>query len=231
MWLGEQGGRGSRLPKLRGGFTLIELLVVIAIIALLAGMIFPVFSRARESARSITCTNHLKQLGLAFEMYCSDWEDRYPPAYQWKSLLQPYIRTQAINRCPSRPELPWYYGQGYNIGCPVPFVAGFPERSMTQIRRADQKILVAEWDRCNAGPPCGPTGLFAGGATSYWSVCRIHGGGSNLLFGDGHVKWMRPEQYHSTGDGIDEAGNPVPATARPVAEDTWRRYWDINYAG
>jgi prepilin-type N-terminal cleavage/methylation domain-containing protein len=53
----------------RSGFTLIELLVVIAIIVVLAAIIFPVFSRAREAARRAHCTANLRQLGNAFAMY------------------------------------------------------------------------------------------------------------------------------------------------------------------
>src|SRR6478672_9290490 len=60
------------------GFTLIELLVVIAIIAILAAILFPVFARARESARRATCLSNLKQLGTSFQMYAQDWEETYP---------------------------------------------------------------------------------------------------------------------------------------------------------
>jgi prepilin-type N-terminal cleavage/methylation domain-containing protein len=56
----------------RRGFTLIELLVVIAIIALLAVMLFPVFGRARESARKTSCMSNLKQLALGLEQYTGD---------------------------------------------------------------------------------------------------------------------------------------------------------------
>src|SRR5512143_3091698 len=60
------------------GFTLIELLVVIAIIAILAAILFPVFARARESARKATCVSNEKQITLAPLMYASDYDGRVP---------------------------------------------------------------------------------------------------------------------------------------------------------
>ncbi len=61
------------------GFTLIELLVVIAIIGILAAMVFPVFARARESARRAVCLSNVKNIALAIQMYLADNNDTGPP--------------------------------------------------------------------------------------------------------------------------------------------------------
>jgi len=91
------------------GFTLIELLVVIAIIAILAAILFPVFAKAREKARAISCVSNMKQLGLAFMQYEQDNDECVPAdpdnwgtpmGIGWGQAIYPYAKATGIYRCP-----------------------------------------------------------------------------------------------------------------------------------
>jgi len=98
-----------RISKTQG-FTLIELLVVIAIIAILAAILFPVFAKAREKARQISCASNSRQIGLGILQYVQDNDETFPvgnndgaPLSQgvgWGGPIQPYIKSTALLKCP-----------------------------------------------------------------------------------------------------------------------------------
>ena len=106
--------------RVRRAFTLVELLVTVAIIAVLAGLLFPVFLNARESARQSACATNFRQAGLAIGLYMGDNDDGLMPASynpnpsatafndrRWPQLLGPYVRDRGVFRCPSdRTPLP-----------------------------------------------------------------------------------------------------------------------------
>lgn len=93
-------------------FTLVELLLVIAIIGMLAAILLPALSMARESARRSTCVSNLKQLGLVLNMYANDNSERFPPLDDQSlmlmfepSLIYPeYLSDALILACPSDPQ-------------------------------------------------------------------------------------------------------------------------------
>ena len=88
---------------MRKGFTLIELLVVIAIIAILAAILFPVFAKAREKARTNSCLNNQRQIAIAISMYIQDNDEKLfpnPNNRAWASYLKDYNEATIYN-CPS----------------------------------------------------------------------------------------------------------------------------------
>lgn len=209
----------STPPKIWGrtsGFTLIELLVVIAIMSILASMLFPSFSRARESARRAACGSNLRQVGLGVAQYTSDWDEMHPvgyPFYMQESVdfpdssmvmvVNPYIRSTQVWACNS-----WqgrYTGNSNGVGN-YSFVVGsnnilgvpglldpalpasLTPRSLAALNSASTYPMFF----CGTGPQhTNPPLLNAhtGVNDTEWAAGNALGG-TNILYADGHVKYL-----------------------------------------
>jgi prepilin-type N-terminal cleavage/methylation domain-containing protein len=135
-------GSGNR------GFTLIELLVVIAIIAILASVLLPMFTKAREKARQMRCLSNLRQIGVAMRLYFEDHDGLAPPfsPHYWGALgykFSRYVKDVDVFRCPSAMrDIP---NLGYRQGVPNAYHQCYnyvdPATGQTKTFRTDYEML------------------------------------------------------------------------------------------
>lgn len=184
--------------RLKRGFTLIELLVVIAIIAILAAILFPVFTSAKQSARNAQCASNLRQIGLAMSRYADDNNGRLCTYYDansnvtWWSAVYRYSKSSKIWACPSaKPNIGWGYGYNYWY---LDFAYVSSVRSPSKMvlvcdAGADTKGIDYGWSQLAVVPPS----VFSTYANS-WPAPR-HDNMIKVLWLDGHVS---SEKYGTT---------------------------------
>jgi prepilin-type N-terminal cleavage/methylation domain-containing protein/prepilin-type processing-associated H-X9-DG protein len=221
----------------RRGFTLIELLVVIAIIGILAAMLFPVFARARESARKTQCLANVKNIAMAFQIYFTDY-DRFPPAehraevlqffadkgcdipsgccsyptlanpyLRWPVILEEYTKSREIWRCPS--------ARGgttvYNVNGHMDWFAGLQEH----------------WPAC----VCSEFYPNGWGGTATDTLVGAEGcpGSAGTSTGAMEVDYVTP---HEAGQDVDKSMSAIQDATRHivVAERSYRsNYYSIEH--
>lgn len=190
-------------PAMRRAFTLIELLVVLAIVGVLAAILYPVFSRAREAARRASCASNIHQIALAGLLYSND-NGRlpvasslgYPTKCGWPDLFYPYVRNAEIFSCPNGES-------DYNPAC---------GETKTEKYAGSYNLICSPLHVTRTQPSLGIYIVDGNGVAAYpllelpesvgLTTAEIlarnmgpvrHDEGYNVGFLDGHVKWFKPE--------------------------------------
>ncbi|MDE2126993.1 MAG: DUF1559 domain-containing protein [Armatimonadetes bacterium] len=209
----------------RRAFTLVEMLVVIGIVSVLDSILFPVFARARNAARTSACLSNLHQIGLGVAMYTADYDERYSwavdpfiqldasdwadfPAYQSaipvlpmiQVALAPYTRSREVFHCPSGTGAPSLFPGSDEV---TPFVTSSYSAFGTSYYY--NSLLAAEQQTVESLPNPAQTATLFDGAGSWHGDLEVPLRRYNIVFADNHAKNL--SRAEAAGVGVS---HPIP---------------------
>lgn len=222
--------------KRKDGFTLIELLVVIAIIAILAAILFPVFSSARDAAKKSACASNLRQMGTAYRLYTDDWNQMIPIALElknfdsstywvtnsWRVCINKYQKTQGVFRCPTRSKFldnnignlyyrTGHYGVNFFLVGPDPVHTGQVVSRKLNINTLKQTALLIGEINCYEKPFRQAGDIAWVNSSTFQKTSTYHNGKINYIAVDGsvHTLSVPNDNYINNDNPVFNIGNGI----------------------